>query len=168
VLVNGLRICVSAIVFAVMMLALAGCSSARLTTDTNPISSATPPVLVAIGDSIMKGHSLSAAQAWPAMLAVSSDRALTNLACDGDCNCNGGDDVSGLVDTALALHPALILISGGSDNDTLSTETNPVVSSLRAKLPSTTIVGISTVWCDTGAPDQLEASTGRCARRSWR
>jgi acyl-CoA thioesterase-1 len=115
----------------------------------------------------MKGHGLSTSQAWPAMLAASNNWALTNLACDGagflapgdksDC----GDHFSGLVDQAVALHPALILISGssndlGTDNDLLRTETVAVVLSLRAKLPTTTIVGISTVWDDTVAPDQMD------------
>ncbi|MHC5795577.1 SGNH/GDSL hydrolase family protein [Lacisediminihabitans sp. FW035] len=148
-------------------LLLTGCSHATLATDTNPTSSATRPVVVAIGDSIMKGHGLPAAQAWPAMLAGSNNWKLTNLACDGagfvtagdDNDC--GDDFSGLVSEAVALHPDLILISGSSndlgvDNDQLKTETDSVVASLRAKLPKTTIVGISTVWNDTVAPDQMD------------
>jgi acyl-CoA thioesterase-1 len=166
-LMNHIRARASAILLAGALLTLAGCSNAPLATDTNPTSSGTPPVVVAIGDSIMKGHGLSAAQAWPAMLAASNNWALTNLACDGagflapgdesDC----GDRFSGLVDRAVALHPALILISGssndlGTDNDLLRTETVAVVLSLRAKLPTTTIVGISTVWDDTVAPDQMD------------
>ena len=114
----------------------------------------------------MKGHGLSAAQAWPAILAASSNWNLTNLACDGagfvaagdDNDC--GDDFSGLVNETVALHPALIIISGssndlGTDNEILRTETISVVASLRAKLPTTTIVGISTMWNHTVAPDQM-------------
>jgi acyl-CoA thioesterase-1 len=149
------------------MLVLTGCSHAALATETNPMSSATRPVVVAIGDSIMKGHGLSATQAWPAMLATSNNWDLTNLACDGagfvtagdDSDC--GADFSGLVSEAVALHPDLIIISGssndlGSDNEQLSTETDAVVTSLRGKLPTTTIVGISTVWNDTVAPNQMD------------
>jgi len=152
---------------ALGMLTLAGCSKGALSTDTNPTSSATRPVVVAIGDSIMKGHGLSPAEAWPAMLAASNKWDLTNLACDGagfvasgdDNDCGG--DFSGLVSEATALHPDLILISGSSndlgiDNAQLSTQTESVVSSLRAELPKTTIVGISTVWNDTVAPDQMD------------
>ena len=76
----------------------------------------------------------------------------TNLACDGagfvaaDDDNDCGDDFSGLVDEAVVLHPVLIIISGSSNGlGTLRTETISVVGSLRAKLPTTTIVGISTV-----------------------
>jgi lysophospholipase L1-like esterase len=156
-------------VFAALVttLALAGCSSAALATDTNSSASAARPVVVAIGDSIMKGHGLTAAQAWPAMLATTNNWKLTNLACDGagfvkagdDSDCGG--DFSGLVSEAVALHPALIVLSGSSndlgiDNAQLRTQTLAVVSSLRARLPDTAIVGISTVWNDTVAPDQMD------------
>ncbi len=164
---NRIRARAFAIVLAGAMLALAGCSHATLSTDTNATSSATRPVVVAIGDSIMKGHGLTAAQSWPAMLAASNNWKLTNLACDGagfvtagdDSDC--GDDFSSLVSEAVALNPDLIVISGssndlGTDNTRLRTETDSVVTSLRARLPKTTIVGISTVWNDTVAPDQMD------------
>lgn len=155
-----------AILLAGAMLALTGCSHAALATDTKPSSSVNRPVVVAIGDSIMKGHGLSAAQAWPATLARSAGWDLTNLACDGAGFATAGDDndcgadFSGLVNEALALHPALIIISGSSndlgiDNDHLRTQTDSVVSSLHAKLPATAILGISTVWNDTVAPEQM-------------
>ena len=148
------------------LLLLTGCSDAPFSTGTRPASSSARPVVVAIGDSIMKGHGLPAAQAWPAVLAVANNWNLTNLACDGagfvaagdDNDCGG--DFSDLVDDAVAIHPELILISGSSndlgvDNTQLSSDTASVVSSLRAKLPTATIVGISTVWNDTVAPDQM-------------
>jgi acyl-CoA thioesterase-1 len=146
---------------------LAGCSGAALETDTNPSTAGTKPVVVAIGDSIMKGHGLTAAAAWPALLAATNHWSLTTLACDGagfvktgdDSDCGG--DFSGLVSEAVALHPSLIILSGSSndlgiDNAELRTQTLAVVSSLRAKLPHATIVGISTVWNDTAAPDQMD------------
>ncbi|MFM9918725.1 SGNH/GDSL hydrolase family protein [Lacisediminihabitans sp. H27-G8] len=164
---NRIRACACALLVAGAMLLLSGCSNAALATDTNASSAETRPVVVAIGDSITKGHGLSAAQAWPAMLAATNGWDLTNLACDGagfvaagdDNDC--GADFSGLVSEAVALHPALILISGssndlGTDNEQLNTETESVVSSLRAKLPAATIVGISTVWNDTVAPNQMD------------
>ena len=163
---TSLRTRTCAILLAGAMLALTGCSHAALATDTKPSSSVNRPVVVAIGDSIMKGHGLSAAQAWPATLARSAGWDLTNLACDGAGFATAGDDndcgadFSGLVNEAVALHPALIIISGSSndlgiDNDHLRTQTDSVVSSLHAKLPATTILGISTVWNDTVAPDQV-------------
>jgi acyl-CoA thioesterase-1 len=147
-------------------LVLAGCGSSNaLSTDTTTTSTA-QPVVVSIGDSIMKGYGLTPAEAWPALLAATNHWSLTNLACDGagfvqagdadDC----GDDFSGLVAEAVALHPALILISGSSndlgiDNGQLVEQTDAVAKALRSALPTTTIVGISTVWSDTKAPGQM-------------
>ena len=161
-----LRTRACAIVLAGAMLALAGCSHAAPPTGPKTPSSANQPVVVAIGDSIMKGHGLSAAQAWPATLARSTGWNLTNLACDGAGFATAGDDndcgadFSGLVNEAVALRPTLIIISGSSndlglDNEHLRMETDSVVSSLHAELPATTIVGISTVWNDSVAPDQM-------------
>jgi acyl-CoA thioesterase-1 len=150
----------------VVAFVLAGCTSKEFDTGTTRTSTTTP-VVVAIGDSIMKGHGLTPAEAWPALLAQSNHWALHNLACDGagfvktgdadDC----GGDFSGLVAEAVAAKPSLILISGSSNdlgisNAQLQRQTVDVVKALRAALPTTTIVGISTVWNDTAAPDQMD------------
>jgi len=130
--------------------------------------SATKPVAVAIGDSIMKGFGLSPSEAWPALLAASNNWTLTNLACDGAGFGAIGDpgecdsDFAGLVSEAVALQPTLILISGSSndlgiDDETLVVQTDAVVAALRAALPTATIVGISTVWNDTDTPTQIDA-----------
>ena len=156
---------VAAVVIAALV--LAACTSApNLVIDAKP-SSAARPVVVAIGDSIMKGHGLPASEAWPALLAAQNHWALTNLACDGAGFVKTGDasdcgaDFSGLVSKAVALHPSLILISGSSndlgiEDSELQQQTASVVQSLRAKLPTTTIVGISTVWNNTATPDQMD------------
>jgi acyl-CoA thioesterase-1 len=148
-----------------LLCALSGCSAAA-PAPTSLRSLPRHPVVVAIGDSIMKGHGLTPAEAWPSLLAVDDRWKLTNLACDGagflragntdDC----GNDYSGLVAEAVAKHPQLILISGSSndlglDDAQLKRQTDAVVSSLRKKLPNTVIVGISTVWNDTATPDQM-------------
>ena len=153
--------------FIALGLLLSACSSHALQTNTNAPTSAERPVVVAIGDSIMKGHGLDADKSWPAMLATTNKWDLTNLACDGagfvatgdaeDC----GADFSGLIKKTVALRPDLILISGssndlGADNAALASETDDVVQSLRSALPTTTIVGISTVWNDTATPDQMD------------
>ncbi len=154
-------------------LALVGCAPkvAELSTGTTTTGSARP-VVVAIGDSIMKGHGLTATDAWPALLATSNHWALTNLACDGagfvktgdpnDC----GDDYSGLIAQTAALHPSLILISGssndlGEDNGELQMRTEDMLHALRAAAPKAVIVGISTVWNDTEAPDQMNDINGQ-------
>ena len=64
----------------------------------------------------------------------------------GDC----GNNFSRLVSETAALHPALILISGSSNDlsiadGTLVAQTDAVVKALRTALPTATIVGISTV-----------------------
>ncbi len=149
-------------------LALVGCApkTVELSTGTTAAGSARP-VVVAIGDSIMKGHGLPAAQDWPALLAAANHWDLTNLACDGagfvkagDAN-DCGDDYSGLISKAGALHPSLILISGssndlGEDNGQLLSETKAMLETLRKAVPAATIVGISTIWNDTKTPDQMD------------
>lgn len=131
-----------------------------------PPAQAARPVVVAIGDSIMEGYGLSTAEAWPAILAQSDNWTLTNLACAGagfvnvgladDC----GSTYSKLASEAVALKPALILISGssndlGADNGELLQQTDALMTTLRANLPTTTIVGISPVWNDTATPAQM-------------
>jgi acyl-CoA thioesterase-1 len=163
---SGLR---SAIVGVVAVALLAGCANGRLAVDaTVPTSSPhARPIVVAIGDSIMKGHGLDADQAWPALIAKENDWNLTDLACDGAGFVTDGDptdcdaDFSGLVDAAAALHPDLVLISGssndlGTDDGDIARNSTAVIDSLRQKLPGATIVGISTVWNDTAAPDQVD------------
>ena len=114
----------------------------------------------------MNGFGLSTAEAWPALLAASNNWALTNLACDGAGFLAPGDpdecdsDFSGLVEETATLHPALILISGssndlGDDDGALFVQTDTVVKALRSALPDATIVGISTVWNDTDTPSQI-------------
>ena len=120
----------------------------------------------------MKGNGLSPAEAWPALLAANNNWSLTNLACDGagfgalgavdECD----SDFAGLVSKAVALHPALILISGSSndlgiDDVTLVEQTDAVAKALRAALPTATIVGISTVWNDTDTPSQINDINGQ-------
>jgi acyl-CoA thioesterase-1 len=147
--------------------ALVGCTphQAELSAGTTTTSAA-HPVVVAIGDSIMKGHGLPAAEDWPTLLATTNHWDLTNLACDGagfvkagdpsDC----GEDYSGLIAQTAALHPSLILISGssndlGEDNGELQKRTEDILHALRDAAPKAVIVGISTVWNDTEAPDQM-------------
>lgn len=146
---------------------LTGCSPAAIPGPPPLHTLSANPVVVAIGDSIMKGHGLTPTEAWPALLAIDDHWRLTNLACDGagflrtgnsdDC----GNDFSGLVSEAVAKHPQLIIISGSSndlglDNAQLKKQTDTVVSSLRVKLPHAIILGISTVWNDTTTPDQMD------------
>jgi acyl-CoA thioesterase-1 len=152
------------------LLALGGCARSShaatpLLTHTN--SGTARPVVVAIGDSIMKGHGLPASDAWPALLAAANGWQLDNLACDGAGFLQAGDTddcgsvFNGLLAEAVAKHPDVVLISGssndlGGDNSALAAETDSVVTTLRTDLPKATIVGVSTVWNDTATPDQMD------------
>jgi acyl-CoA thioesterase-1 len=124
------------------------------------------PGVVAIGDSIMKGHGLTAAEAWPALLAEQKGWRLDNLACDGagflavgeDSDC--GETFAGLVAKAVALHPHTVIIEGssndfGESNSALLPETESQLAQLRLALPDAHIVGLSTIWGDTAVPGQL-------------
>ena len=152
--------------------ALAGCSATaqgattRLPTSGPSAEFAADPTVVTIGDSIMKGHGLPAAQAWPALLAVQDHWRLDNLACDGagflaigdDADC--GETFAGLVRKAAALHPRTVIVEGssndfGQDDDSLAAETVHQLQQLRAALPNAQIIGLSTIWGDTAVPAQL-------------
>ena len=125
------------------------------------------PVVVAIGDSIMKGHGLPSTDAWPALIGAKHDWTVHNLACDGagfgtvgakdDC----ATTFASLVEKAEKLKPDIVLISGSSNdlgfaNDKLSTATAAAMRSLREENPSARIIGISTVWGDTLTPPQID------------
>jgi len=144
---------------------LAGCSAHAVITPS-PTAVAHPTV-VTIGDSIMKGHGLTAAQAWPSLMAEQNGWRLDNLACDGagflavgdDSDC--GETFAGLVAKAVALHPRTIIIEGssndfGENDDDLLPETVSQLAQLRAALPDTQIIGLSTIWGDTAVPAQLD------------
>lgn len=150
-------------VLATLGMALSGCTS-----DSKNATAAIHayPSVVAIGDSIMKGHGLNADEAWPALMAQQNGWRLDNLACDGagflaigdDADC--GETFAGLVARAVALHPRTIVIEGSSndvgksDRD-LKSETIKQLAQLRAALPDVQIIGLSTVWNDTAVPAQL-------------
>jgi acyl-CoA thioesterase-1 len=145
---------------------LAGCSSATAPTPTTSATLVADPTVVTIGDSIMKGHGLSASQAWPALMAAQDHWRLDNLACDGAGFLAVGDDsdcaetFSGLVRKAAALHPRTVIVEGssndfGQDDDDLLYVTVDQLAQLRKALPHAQIIGLSTVWGDTAAPAQL-------------
>ncbi len=143
-----------------------GSQTSQATQASPAAPSVADPTVVTIGDSIMKGHGLSASQAWPALMAEQNGWRLDNLACDGagflavgdDSDC--GETFAGLVAHAVALHPRTVIIEGssndfGESNDDLLPETRAQLAELRAALPHAQIIGLSTLWGDTAAPAQL-------------
>jgi acyl-CoA thioesterase-1 len=152
---------------SLLALLLTGCSGAKLSVAVTPTASeASQPRLLAIGDSIMKGHGLSADQAWPALIASSRGWTLDNLACDGagfltpgdktDCD----DTFAGLIAEAVKLQPRTVIVEGssndfGESNQALYKETVSQLQKLHTALPHARIIGLSTVWNDTPVPEQL-------------
>lgn len=152
---------------ALLVVALSGCSDTSATVAATPSPTVTSqPRLLAIGDSIMKGHGLEANEAWPALIAAKRGWTLDNLACDGAGFLTTGDktDCDGtfaaLITEAEKLQPRTVIVEGssndfGESNQALYKETVSELRQLHAALPHARIVGLSTVWNDTAVPQQL-------------
>jgi acyl-CoA thioesterase-1 len=121
------------------------------------------PVVVAIGDSIMEGHGLTAGQAWAATIAKQDDWRFTNLASDGSGFVkvgNKGDTFADQARAAIALHPSVIILAGssndvGESDSVLATATGQTIASIRKALPHVRIIAVSAVWGATAVPSQL-------------
>jgi acyl-CoA thioesterase I len=148
---------------AVLALALAGCSAPGW-------HSPRGLRVVAVGDSIMKGHGLRASDAWPVLLAHDQRWKLDNLACDGAGFLAVGDDsdcgttFAGLVREAEAEHPEVVIVQGSSNDlgkkdADLEQETQKQLEQLHRALPHTEILGLSTIWNDTKPPAQIGTIT---------
>jgi acyl-CoA thioesterase-1 len=126
-------------------------------------ASSARPVVVAIGDSIMEGHGLSAGQAWIATIAKQDDWRFTNLASDGSGFLkvgNKGDTFADQARAAIALKPSVVILAGSSNDlgepdSALATATGKTIAALRAALPHARIIAISAVWGATAVPAQL-------------
>jgi acyl-CoA thioesterase-1 len=158
-------------VLALSVVALTGCSgqqhpAAAVATVTATPTTTARPHLLAIGDSIMKGHGLDADEAWPALIAAQRGWTLDNLACDGAGFLTTGDKgdcdetFAGLVDKAVKLQPHTVIVEGssndfGESDSALARETFSEITKLHAALPYARIIGLSTVWNETAVPAQL-------------
>lgn len=153
---------------ALLAIALSGCSASNTKAAATPTPTETArPRLLAIGDSIMKGHGLSADQAWPALIAARRGWTLDNLACDGAGFLATGDKTdcdttfAGLVKEAEKLQPRTVIVEGssndfGQSDAALYKTTIDQLQELHAALPRARIIGLSTVWNDTAVPAQLD------------
>ena len=123
------------------------------------------PAVVAIGDSIMEGHGLSANQAWVASVAKQDGWKLTNLASDGSGFLKvgtKGDTFADQARAAIALHPSVVVVSGssndlGESDADLSAATTATLKMIRLALPAARIVAVSAVWGATALPAQMIA-----------
>ena len=134
-------------------------------TPTEPVV-VTAPVVLAVGDSIMKGWGLDQVKAWPALLARENGWEIGNYGCNdagfvspgsaNDCN----EDFLGITNSLPNLHPSAVIIEGssndfGQSNKQLAAATLATIHRLHARFPHTVIIGLSTVWGDTAVPNQL-------------
>lgn len=127
------------------------------------LASATGPVVVGIGDSILEGHGLADGESWLADVAEQDGWRLTNLASDGSgfvTEGNDGDTFADQVEAAELLRPDVVIISAssndlGASNDSIASATTNTVDALHAALPTTEIIAVSAVWGDTATPPQL-------------
>ena len=159
---------------AVTIGVLSGCTSTSTSaTGTNGAGTAgssrtrsVTPMVVTIGDSIMKGHGLFPSQSWPTLLAGEKGWKLENLACDGAGFLTTGDDsdcagtFAALIDQTVDLNPRTVIVQGssndfGEDNGALLQVTESLISELHRALPHAQIIGLSTIWGDTAVPAQL-------------
>lgn len=138
------------------------------TTSSSARSTPAPLTVATVGDSIMAGHGLDPAQAWPMLLGAQTGVVVSNFGCSGAGFVAVGDcdtDYSGLVDQAAAVHPDVVIIQSsdndfGQSDDAIAAATHATVASLRAALPTAEIVGLSTLWDQPGdIPDQVASTS---------
>lgn len=186
---SGLRRALPALVAVAAIAGLAGCApdqadpppppptSAQPVTTPLPASVATEQPhaktrIVTIGDSLMSGYGLPRTDAWPLLLGSAEHVSVVNLACGGmgfiavgDC----GTPYSGLVPAVIALVPDIVVIEASSNDfdlspDDLDQATMDTLQQLRAALPDTPIVCLSTIWNDDeDVPDDVAVTSDALA-----
>jgi acyl-CoA thioesterase-1 len=135
-------------------------------TSSGKTSAALPALQVlTIGDSIMNGHGLTPADAWPYLVATDDGWSVTNDGCDGAgvLSPGGGKcntDFSGIIANEAGTHPNIVIFEGssndfGEDNDQLEAATLTELQTIRAEFPLAQIVGLSTLWGSTAPPAEL-------------
>ena len=120
---------------------------------------------VAIGDSISHGRGVLPAQAWPEQVAATRKWALDDLAISGSGFVKAGwgsFTYDAQVDTALKLHPRIVLIAATRNDLTigdqaLRAKTTLLLERIRSALPEATIVGTSAIWGADSPPARLSA-----------
>jgi acyl-CoA thioesterase-1 len=153
-IVRHARSVVATLAVVASLLAVGGVAFAETTGHT---------VAVAIGDSIMEGHGLSADQAWVATLAKEDGWEFTNLASDGSGFLKvgtKGDTFADQAQAAIAMHPSVVVLAGssndlGESNAALAKATTATLKTLRSALPTARIIAISAVWGATSLPPQM-------------
>ncbi|MBG6108416.1 SGNH/GDSL hydrolase family protein [Frigoribacterium sp. CG_9.8] len=126
-------------------------------------SSATGPLVVAVGDSILSGHGLGSDESWVAQLALQNNFNLVNLASDGSGFVTAGDNNDTFADqitTAIDLKADVVILSGssndlGQSDAAVETAIGAVVTKLHTALQKAQIIAVSGVWGATALPPQM-------------
>lgn len=167
---------------AVALLALAGCSAAPT---ARPVAAQSTAIAapaaggahqatgdtvdaVAIGDSIAFGKGVTAAEAWPALVAAAHGWRLTDLAVSGSGFVKpgwNGTTYRQQVDAALRLHPEVILLAATrndreQDPAAVTANADRMLRELREKFPEATIVGITGIWGSDQPPATMTRVDG--------
>jgi acyl-CoA thioesterase-1 len=121
--------------------------------------------VLTIGDSIMNGHGLAPADAWPYLVAGDYGWSVTNEGCDGAgvLSPGGGKcdtDFDGIITAEASTTPDIVIFEGssndfGEDNDDLLAATISELQTIKSEFPLAEIVGLSTLWGSTAPPAEL-------------
>lgn len=157
-------------VLAVMAVAFVASFAGAASAATSPVinavktnTSASGPVVVAVGDSILMGHGLGSNESWIAQLAVQDNFDLVNLASDGSGFVTAGDNDDTFADQIRAAidRKANVVILSGSSNDLgqsdpgVKAAADAAVTELHTALPNARIIAVSGIWGDTNVPEQM-------------
>lgn len=166
---------------AASLLALAGCSAAptarpvaaQSTDGAAPVAGTAKGETgtvdaVAIGDSIAFGKGVTPQQAWPALISAAHGWRLTDLAVSGSGFVKpgwNGTTYRQQVDTALRLHPQVILLAATrndreQDPAAVTANADRMLRELRERFPKATIVGITGVWGSDEPPATMTRVDG--------
>ena len=126
-------------------------------------SSASGPLVVAVGDSILSGHGLGSDESWVAQLAFQNNFNLVNLASDGSGFVTAGDNndtFADQIETAIDLAADVVILSGssndlGQSDAAVETAIDAAVTELHTALPKAQIIAVSGVWGATTLPKQM-------------
>jgi acyl-CoA thioesterase-1 len=157
---------VIAVVAVAFVTSFAGAASAATSPVINAVktnSSASGPVVVTIGDSILMGHGLGSNESWVAQLALQDNFDLVNLASDGSGFVTAGDNNDTFADqimVAIDLKANDVILSGssndlGQSDPAVEAAIDAAVIELHSALPNARVIAVSGIWGDTAVPKQM-------------
>jgi lysophospholipase L1-like esterase len=130
-----------------------------------PVSTPIRPVVLAIGDSVMKGYGDPVGDSWLDIIAKKQNWNLIDRSCDGagfikvapaDCGMN----FAGIISGTKGLSPDYVIITGsandfGTNNAQLNSVTGEAIEQLRTQFPRASIIGLPVAWGDQQPPGKV-------------